>query len=333
MKPGCWLESESVSDKARVLDKIPNARLTRHGKIIGKTRSFLDFRNPAVCEHIFKVFERLYNKGIRFIKNDYNQNVGIGIDGECGIASPEELRRHQAAFMSLIERICTAFPDLIIENCSSGCMRGDHESEHHFHMQSVSDQEYYERMPSVVQGLVACMPPERVGIWGYPYPIMIDCRETFVPNAEFTAKYTDGHNTEFNMAQMMLGCVYLSGHIDCADEQNLALIKEGLTLYKQNRDILLRSNPVYPTGLTRMADKGILSLGMQDSMDGTLLLSVWKTGEQTDAAIDLEKYVGKSGKLEAIYPARATSSVSLNGSTLTVAFPECDSAVWVKIKK
>ena len=37
--------------------------------------------------------------------------------------------------------------------------------------------------------------------------------------------------------------------------------------------------------------------------------------------------------LEAIYPARATSSVSLNGSTLTVAFPECDSAVWVKIKK
>ena len=333
MKPGCWLESESVSDKARVLDKIPNARLTRHGKVIGKTRGFLDFRNPAVCEHIFKVFERLYNKGIRFIKNDYNQNVGIGIDGECGVASPEELRRHQAAFMSLIERVCTAFPDLIIENCSSGCMRADHESERHFHMQSVSDQEYYERMPSVVQGLVACMPPERVGIWGYPYPIMIDHRETFVPNAEFTAKYTDGHNTEFNMVQMMLGCVYLSGHIDCADEQNLALIKEGLTLYKQNRDILLRSNPVYPTGLTRMADKGILSLGMQDSEDGTLLLSVWKTGEQTDAAIDLEKYVGKNGKLEAIYPARATSSVSLNGSTLTVAFPECDSAVWVKIKK
>lgn len=333
MKPGCWLESESVSNKARVLDKIPNARLTRHGKVIGKTRGFLDFRKPEVCEHIFKVFECLYNKGIRFIKNDYNQNVGIGIDGECGTASPEELKRHQAAFMSLIERISHAFPDLIIENCSSGCMRADHESERHFHMQSVSDQEYYERMPSVVQGLMACMPPERVGIWGYPYPIMIDHRETFVPNAEFTAKYTDGHNTVFNMVQMMLGCVYLSGHIDCADEQNLALIKEGIDLYKKNRDILLYANPVYPTGLCRMADKGILSLGMQDSADGTLLLAVWKTGEQTDAVIDLEKYVGDNAKLDVVYPARATESVKLQGSTLTVTFPKCDSAVWVKIKK
>ena len=131
----------------------------------------------------------------------------------------------------------------------------------------------------------------------------------------------------------MLGCVYLSGHIDCADEDNLSLMKEGIDLYKENRDILLRANPVYPTGLTRMADKGILSLGMQDPTNGTLLLAVWKTGEDRNASIDLAKYVGEDGKLEAVYPARATNSVSLNGSALTVAFPECDSAVWVKINK
>ena len=137
----------------------------------------------------------------------------------------------------------------------------------------------------------------------------------------------------FNMVQMMLGCVYLSGHIDCADEQNLALIKEGIDLYKKNRDVLLYANPVYPTGLCRMADKSILSLGMQDSADGTLLLAVWKTGEQTEAVIDLEKHVGVNGKLSAVYPVRATDSVTLKGSSLTVKFPECDSAVWVKITK
>lgn len=333
MKPGCWLEVESVVQGARVLDQIENARLTRHGKVIGKTRGFLDFRNPAVCRYVFGIFERLYQKGIRFIKNDYNQNVGIGIDGALGAASPEELKRNQAAFMALIDRVCNTFPDLVIENCSSGCMRADHESEKHFYMQSVSDQEYYERMPSIVQGLVACMPPERVGIWGYPYPVPIDHRVSFAPSAEFTARFADGHNTVFNMVQVMLGAIYLSGHIDCVDEPNLALMREAIDLYKQNRDLLLRCNPVYPTGLCRMADKGILSLGMQDPESGTLFLAVWKTGEQTRAEIDLAKYVGENAKIEAMYPARACDTVCLQGSTLSVNFPACDSAVWCKIKK
>lgn len=333
MLPGCWLEVESLSDKAAVLERIPNAMLTRHGHVIGKTRGFFDFRNPAVCEHVFGIFERLYRKGIRFIKNDYNQNIGIGVDGACGQASPEELRRNQEAFMALIDRVHEACPDLVIENCSSGCMRADHASERHFYMQSVSDQEYYERMPSVVQGLMACMPPERVGIWGYPYPVPIDLRESFTPSAEFSARFADGHNTVFNMVQTMLGCVYLSGHIDCADEENLALMKEAIDLYKQNRDLLAKSYPVYPTGLTRMADKGILSLGLREPESGTLLIAVWKTGKQTHAGIDLGKYVGDNARIEAMYPARAKDTVTLKGRTLCVDFPDCDSAVWVKLSR
>lgn len=332
MKPGCWLEVESVVEGTKVLDAIPGARLTRHGKVIGKQRGFLDFRNPAVREYVFSIFERLYRKGIRFIKNDYNQNVGIGIDGPCGKASPEELRRNQQAFMALIDRVCTAFPDLVIENCSSGCMRADHASEKHFYMQSVSDQEYYERMPGIVQGLVACMPPERVGIWGYPYPVPIDHRISFAPSVEFTARFADGHNTVFNMVQVMLGAVYLSGHIDCADEQNLALIKEAIDLYKQNRALIPKAHPVYPTGLCRMADKGIISLGMLEPESRTLLLAVWKTGEQTRAEIDLSAYLGKSPRLETVYPAREADAVHLQGTTITVDFPACDSAIYCKIR-
>jgi alpha-galactosidase len=331
MLPGCWLEVESVSEKALMLEQIKDARLTRHGRVIGKDRGFLDFRRAEVCEHVFAIFARLYNKGIRFIKNDYNQNVGIGIDGACGTASPEELRRNQEAFLALIDRVCATFPDLVIENCSSGCMRADHASEKHFYMQSVSDQEYYERMPSVVQGLSACMPPERMGIWGYPYPVPIDLRESFAPSAEFTAKFADGHNTVFNTVSMMMGAPYLSGHIDCADAQNLALIKQGMDLYKQSRDLLAKSYPVYPTGLTRMAHKGILSLGLYEPESGTLMLAVWKTGEQTHAEIDLGKYVCGHAKLESVYPARAAGQISLQGGTLCVDFPDCDSAVWCKI--
>ena len=198
-------------------------------------------------------------------------------------------------------------------------------------MQSVSDQEYYERMPSVVQGLFACMPPERVGIWGYPYPVPIDLRESFLPSEAFTARFADGYNTVFNMVQTMLGGIYLSGHIDCADAQNLALMREAIDLYKQNREILAKSYPIYPTGLTKMDEKGILSLGMLERESCTLLVAVWKTGEQTKAQIDLAKYIGKSGKIDAIYPAREKDNVMLQGSLLCVNFPSCDSAVWCKI--
>ena len=109
-------------------------------------------------------------------------------------------------------------------------------------------------------------------------------------------------------------------------------MKEGIDLYKQNRDILAKSYPVYPTGLSRMADKGILSLGMQEPESGTLLLAVWKTGKQTRAEIDLGKYVGENARIEAVYPVRAGDTVTLQGSTLCIDFPDCDSAIWCKLK-
>ena len=80
-----------------------------------------------------------------------------------------------------------------------------------------------------------------------------------------------------------------------------------------------------------MADKGILSLGMQEEQSGVLMLSIWKTGKEQSTAINLSKYVGEHATLQTVYPARAANAVTLQGSTLTVEFPDCDSAVWCKI--
>jgi hypothetical protein len=108
-------------------------------------------------------------------------------------------------------------------------------------------------------------------------------------------------------------------------------MREAIDLYKQNRSLIAKAHPVYPTGLCRMADKGILSLGMLESESGVLMLSVWKTGAEQSAEIDLSKYVGENATLETVYPARASQAVTLQGSMLTVSFPDCDSAVWCKI--
>ncbi|MBR5881471.1 MAG: hypothetical protein IKZ16_07260, partial [Clostridia bacterium] len=97
--------------------------------------------------------------------------------------------------------------------------------------------------------------------------------------------------------------------------------------------LLVKSYPVYPTGTARMADTGILSLGMHKPESGDLMLAVWKNGEQTQARIDLAKYVGEHAKIEAVYPTRAADTVQVQGSVLTVDFPQCDSAIWCKVVK
>ena len=80
-----------------------------------------------------------------------------------------------------------------------------------------------------------------------------------------------------------------------------------------------------------MAEKGILSLGMLHRESNVLMLAVWKNGDEQEAQIDLSKYVGESAQIETVYPMRASDTVSMQGSTLLVNFPTCDSAVWCKI--
>lgn len=329
MEPGCWLEIESATASCEFVKANPDCILTRYGKPVGKTRCFLDFRKSAVTEHIFSVFEGLYSMGIRFIKNDYNQNTGIGIDGPLGQASAEELKLHHKAVMALIDRVRAAFPDLIIENCSSGCMRADGESEVHFHLQSCSDQEYYDRMPSIVQGLSACLIPERTGIWGYPYPVPIDERMSFVKSEEFTQKFASGQCTVFNMVNMMSGGVYLSGHIDCADETGMELIREGIDVYKSIRHLIPVSRPVYPTKIANITHRGLMSLGLL-SQDA-LLLSLWNTSDKDRFEIDLTKYLTLDSKIELVYPRAAENACRLTNGVLEFDLPRGPSAMWLRI--
>lgn len=191
MKPGIWFEIESCAIHSPFATKHPECLLKRHGKTIGGARAFLDFRCPEVREFIKSCIDRIYKMGYRYIKNDYNQTTGLGID-PVGTSNEDNglayyLGEHDRAFKSFIDELASDYPDLIIENCGSGAMRADMGTLSHFLLQSVSDQEDYFRMPSIVSGSQACIPPETCGIWSYPYPSVIETRETFKATPEFIA--------------------------------------------------------------------------------------------------------------------------------------------------
>lgn len=271
MIPGVWLEMECCSEGSETYKKLNDSLLRRNGCIIGGGRAFLDFRKADVREYTRQSVDSLYKSGVRYIKNDYNHNIMIGCDGAESLS--EGYAAHRKAFLRFIDDIRGEYPDLIVESCSSGAMRADYGFIKHMDLQSASDQELYYNNPAIAAGTLSYMPPERCGFWAYPYPLKYEeqpegaaCKELNINgNAE---------ETVFNMINSMLGVIYLSGHIEFCNKQNMELIKEAIRLYKTYRDCIAESYPVYLTKPLRINENGVMAIGLK--MKRGILAAIWK---------------------------------------------------------
>ena len=321
---GAWLEIEGVHNETEAYGKHGDAILKRRGNNIGSPKSFFDFRNEAIKDKIEKVFDKLYGMGIRYIKNDYNQTIGIGADGDSSLS--ETLRQNQEAFLAFIEYIEGKYPDLIIENCGSGGMRCDNETLSRFHLQSVSDQEVYTCNPSILSGIAACLPPEKSGIWSYPYPVRYEDRFEYKIYEE---DYSDGKQTAFNMVSSMLGLIMLSGRIDESDEYNKHLIKNAISIYKSIRDDYKSSFPIYPTGTFRIGDSGIFTYGLLNKEKKTAYIAVWKIKTaESKKEFDLSGY-GTVKAVEKLYPDKFAAEKC--GNSVIAEFTGGDCAMLLKV--
>jgi len=326
MQPGIWLEMESVSPNSLLAKAHPDWLCTRHGCAVdGADNAFMDFRKQEVRDCLRGVIDTLYGMGIRFIKNDYNHSLGIGIDGEDGKSLAQNLREENDAFYAFIDEMIATHPGLLIENCGSGAMRCDNATLSHFALQSTGDQEFYDRVPSIIQGLSACLPSERAGIWSLPYSLLFnemnkltdpDVQKRLIQNA------ADGVETACNMVTAMNGLIYQSGCIHLADGKNAALIADAIALYKKYRGILATSVPVYPLGLMRMRDDGWTTLGHLDTEKKTLLLSVWRLRcDEPQKTIDLSKCLPCDAHVADVYPQLPGFTCTYENGVLSVSFP------------
>lgn len=327
MKCGAWLEIEGVQKGTKGYKELQKYILTRRGHTIGDPKSFYDFRTDFIRDKIEKVFDKLYEMGIRYIKNDYNQTIGIGCDGKNSLSV--EMRQNLSAFCKFIDKIREKYPDLIIENCGSGAMRCDSETLSHFYLQSTSDQEVYTCNPSIICGSLACIPPEKAGIWSYPYPVRFKDREEYKVT---DGNYSSGHQTAFNMVNSMMGLIYLSGRIDMADTLNEQLIKDAISLYKKIRADYSNAYPIYPTGTFRLKDKGIFTLGLYVPQKNFAYVAAWKINtDKTTLTVDLSRY-GSIKKAEKLYPFLEGYTLNRRGDNITAEFPDDNCAMLVKIE-
>lgn len=321
MKAGAWMEFECAGTAL----KDEQVR-TRGGKIVSPHRKKADLRNPVVRENIFSAIDRLYNLGIRYIKNDHNNDERCGSD--CGGESiGEGTRKNTEAFYGLIKEIRKRYPDLTLENCAAGGAREDNGTLRYFSLQSTSDQEDYRLYPSVLIGSAANMPPEKCGIWGYPYPVLNTFPEIIDEPQKLFEIHKDGRETVFNMVNAMCGYMYLSGRIDCADDLNKRLIKEAVGVYKEYKDSINKRYPAFVLPMKNMDDKSYNAYGLKDDKD--MLLFVWALNE-TDFTLDLSKYGCGSANL--VYP-KSVNNVcyGYNSGELNLKFDEKYSACVLKL--
>lgn len=325
MIPGLWLELEVMGIRCPIAQQVPDDWFfVRHNKrVYDRSRYQLDFRNPQVCAYADGIIKRLVEEyGAGYIKMDYNIEPGFGT--QLYADSPGDgLLEHERAFLKWADHIYEQYPDLVIENCSSGGMRMDYALLSRHSIQSMSDQEDFQEFATIAANAVSGVCPEQAAIWSYPL------------------ESGDEEEVIFNMVNTMLLRIHQSGHLVHLSGRRLELVQEGIRVYKEIRKDIRQGLPFWPLGLAGNTDRwlaaGLRSSDrpfdlsgedLQEEKKSFVYLAVWKRrGGKDDQNIDLASSLhvpsGSRLRAECIYPAGTdgADTACMENGKLKLHFP------------
>lgn len=309
MKPGLWLEIERMGRNCPLVRQWPDeCFFCRHGRrVIFQQSLQLDFRHPTVRQHADAVIDRLVGEmGIRFIKMDYNFEIGAGTEINAD-SFGDGLLQHQRAYLDWLDAVLARYPDLVIENCSSGGLRNTYSMLSRLSICSTTDNTNYpvNAKISINSATAYCM--EQAGVWSYPLATASD------------------EEVIMNMVSCLSWRPYLSGQIWALSDEKLELIREGVRLYKNHlRDIIPHARPFWPLGLVAPDDAwGVFGLKCNDK----IILSVWHfDGGPEELEIPLpDKNIQHP---QCIYPASLSYHGYVRQGIFTVSLPQKSARVF-----
>lgn len=312
MKPGIWIEPEVMGITCPLVEEFMDCYFTHHGKpIIDNGRYQLDFRKQKVRDHLNSVIDRFVNEwGVEYIKFDYNINIGPGTETDADSAG-DGLMQCNAAFLEWVDSLYERYPNLMIENCSSGGMRMEYQSLKHFSIQSISDSWKYFEFAYMSANVPTAVIPEQAGIWVTP-----------------EVAYSDGENV-FAAVNGMLNRFYLSGQTAKLDEKQFALLKEAVDCHKKMRYDLIGSKPYFLNGLSHFEDEWHFGARLTKDSKKLYVSAGRLEGNEASKTVSLKEIEGKKQNARVIYP-KGWGDISLADDALTVNLDE-KSAVLIEI--
>ncbi len=315
MVPGVWLELEVMGIECELAKKVPDDWFfIRHGRrVFDRSRYQLDFRNPEVIAHVNEVVDRVVNEyGAGYIKMDYNIEPGIGTELNADSAG-QGLLEHERAYLKWLDDVFKRYPDLVIENCSSGGLRIDYALLSRYSIQSTSDQEDYRNYATISANAPSGVTPEQAAVWSYPM------------------KNGDKEEVIYNMINAMLRRIHQSGHLAELSKERFELVREGITYYKKIRNDIKTSVPFWPLGLADNLDKWVVAGNVSYDIKNGIqqaraYMAVWKRYADEDKfVIPLDKLKVQDGQILSVkcaYPENEETKYTFNSNTneITVEF-------------
>ncbi|NLO85137.1 MAG: alpha-galactosidase [Clostridiales bacterium] len=285
MIPGVWLEIEVMGiHSPKLKDTDDSWFFMRHGKrIIDRDRYQLDFTNPKVRDFAASVIDRVVNEyGVGYIKMDYNINGGVGTE-QGSDSFGDGLLKHTRAYQAWLDQIFATYPDLVIENCSSGGMRMDYSMLSRYSIQSTSDQTDYLKYAVIASNAPTALAPEQSAIWSYP--LKTSTREDII----------------FNSVNALLMRIHQSGDTSQLTDDNRALVAEGIAYYKSIRHNIKRAIPFWPLGVSHQGAEWV-SLGLD--VGTKLYIAVWRIHSTKNViTLKVPQIKGKDASISCRFPA------------------------------
>jgi alpha-galactosidase len=165
LKFGLWCEIEALGNKSHLAQRHPEFSARRAGQELG----YLCFGSPAVQEWAYRTLSQLITQyQCDWIKLDFNVNPEAGCDRlDHGHGSGDGLYAHYLGYYHTLERLRQAFPEVVLENCSSGGMRIDLGISKVTHFTFLSDPDWPVHDLQIFWGATTMLAPDACLHWSF----------------------------------------------------------------------------------------------------------------------------------------------------------------------
>jgi alpha-galactosidase len=215
--PGIWFEFEVCNPGSQAWNQTDH-HLRRDGQVLRVgPRRFWDFRDPWTREYLTgKVIGLLRDNGFGYLKVDYNDTLGAGVDGPAGRGDGpgEHLRQHIAAVQEFFGEIRRQLPEVVIENCSSGGHRLEPSMQALCAMGSFSDAHETPEIPVIAANLHKVVLPRQTQVWA-------------VLRQSDSVKRLD-----YSLAATFLGRMAISGDVAALADGQMGRLKAAQEFYR-----------------------------------------------------------------------------------------------------
>jgi alpha-galactosidase len=296
--PGIWFEFEVCNPGSNAFT-LTDHHLHRDGRVLEVgSRRYWDFRDPFTYDYLTKkLIHLLRDNGLGYLKVDYNETIGFGVDGA---ESPGEgLRQHLEGMQKFFRKMREEIPDLVIENCSSGGHRLEPSMMGLCAMGSFSDAHETREIPIIAANLQRLILPRQSQIWAV-------LRKTDTPQ-----------RLAYSLAATFFGRMCLSGEVHDLSPAQWKLTVSSMDLYRRVYPIIRDGQSTFhgETGKSWRHPQGWQAV-LRTAKNGKRALLVAHTfGKAFQKSVQIP--LAENGwKIEEIWPEKQGLSATMKGKSL-----------------